>query len=161
MDNFLLKIVNLGTLKDLIIKFREKGKKIIWANGCFDILHIGHLKYLQKAKDLGDILIVGVNSDESVRKLKGDERPVNMVEARVELIAALECVDFVIVYPDLNVIKYLNVLRPDFYVKGDDYCLETINREERKAVESYGGKICFVGNKIKISTTEIINRIRI
>ncbi len=154
------KIVDLGLLERIVNESRGNGRKIVWTNGCFDLLHIGHLNYLRKAKENGDILIVGINSDSSVKKLKGPTRPINRESDRAEMLAAMDFVDYVLIYPELDATKYLKLLRPHLYVKGDDYNLETVNREERKIVESYGGKILFLGIDSKVSTSAIIEKIR-
>jgi len=146
--------------KELAKVLREKqkqGKKIVTTNGCFDLLHVGHLRYLQEAKKLGDILVIGVNSDDSVRQLKGEKRPLIPEDERAEMLAGMECVDYVTIFPELDPIPLILELRPDIHVKGGDYTLEQL--PERKAVESYGGK-CVVGINIPgRSTTDIINSI--
>ena len=133
------KIKTREELKSEICKARQQGKKIVTTNGCFDILHVGHLRYLQEAKKLGDILIVAINSDDSVREIKGDKRPLIPENERAEILAALECVDYVMIFPELNPIPFLQVLRPDIHVKGGDYTLDQII--EREAVESMGGEL--------------------
>jgi len=146
--------------KDLakILKHKQKqGKKIVTTNGCFDLLHVGHVRYLQEAKKLGDILVIGVNSDDSVRKIKGEKRPLIPEDERAEMLAGMECVDYVTIFSELDPIPLILALKPDIHVKGGDYTLEQL--PERKAVESYGGK-CIVGINIPgRSTTDIINAI--
>lgn len=146
--------------KELAKVLREKqkhGKKVVTTNGCFDLLHVGHLRYLQEAKKLGDILVIGVNSDDSVRQLKGEKRPLVPEDERAEMLAGLECVDFVTIFSELDPIPLILDLRPDIHVKGGDYTLEQL--PERKAVESYGGK-CVVGINIPgKSTTDVIKLI--
>lgn len=155
---FMDKIKSLNEIVDIVNKLRKDGKKIVTTNGCFDILHIGHIRYLREAKKLGDVLIVGVNSDKSIKKIKGGNRPIIPENERMEILAALECVDFVFLFDDLNPIKWINKLKPDIHVKGGDYTIDKII--ERNAVESYGGKIMLVGKVEGISTTDIIKKIR-
>jgi D-beta-D-heptose 7-phosphate kinase / D-beta-D-heptose 1-phosphate adenosyltransferase len=155
------KIMNLNQLKRIRGDLERKSKKVVWTNGCFDLLHEGHVDYLGKAKSLGDYLIVGVNSDASVKKLgKGDNRPINKQESRARLLSALECVDYVTIFSDLRVDKCLRELKPDLYVKGGDYTLESMDQEERKVIESYGGEFRFIPFEKDVSTTDIIDKIR-
>ena len=132
--------------------------QIVWTNGCFDILHKGHKDYLEKARSLGNCLIVGLNSDGSVRKLKGAGRPVNDGYNRGKNLFSLRHVSYVVVFDELSPIDYIRELKPDFYVKGGDYHLGTINQDERKLVESYGGKIVIIPKVHKVSTSEIIEK---
>jgi len=150
-------------LKDLISKknqMKKEKKKIIWTNGCFDILHIGHIRYLEKAKLYGDILIVGLNDDESVRKLKGEKRPIINEKERAEILSALEFIDYIVFFHETDVTKYLKALEPDVYVKGGDYTMETINQDERKIVEDYSGRIIIIPAETSNSTTNIIEKIK-
>ena len=135
---------------------RARQRKVIFANGCFDMLHVGHIRYLQGAKELGDILVVGINGDESVRKLKGNGRPLMPEDERAEIVAALECVDFVTVFADLTVNNLLLAIKPDVHAKGTDYTEETV--PERATVASYGGRVAIVGDPKDHSTTELIER---
>jgi len=151
------KIVSLEELKEIVKDLKSKGKKIIFTNGCFDLLHLGHVMYLQEAKKLGDILIVGVNSDDSVKQIKGDNRPILPEEDRLQIIAALECVDYVTSFSELTPEKVISDLRPDLHVKGGDYHLAEL--PEAKLVESYGGKVVIVDKVKDRSTTRIINLI--
>ena len=112
----------LGIIKEL----RAKGKRIVFTNGCFDLLHVGHVRYLKKAKTLGDVLIVGVNSDTSVRKLKGPKRPILPEEERVEILSGLGCVDYVTLFAEMDPLKLITSLRPDILVKGGDWTKEQI-----------------------------------
>ena len=153
------KHVNIDQLRDIVNQARIDGKKVIWTNGCYDILHAGHVIYLEKAKKLGDVLIVGLNSDASVQKNKGLLRPVTEENQRAKVISALSCVDYVVVFDDESPLNMINVLRPDIYVKGGDYEIDTINQEERRLVESYGGDIALLPGVKGMSTTEMINRI--
>ena len=140
-----------------IIDTSRKFKKIVFTNGCFDILHIGHVKYLQQAKSLGDILIVGVNSDASVRKLKGEFRPIMSEKERAEVIAALECVDYVVIFPELTPKNLIRIVKPDIHVKGGDWKAKQI--PETNLVQSYGGKVVIVDEVEGYSTSEIIRKI--
>jgi len=154
------KLKNLGELKKEFKNLKRKGKIIVWTNGCFDILHEGHVNYLKKAKQLGDYLVVGLNSDDSVRKLKGPRRPVRPEQARAEILSSIKFIDYLLVFPETSVEKYLSALEPDIYVKAEDYTLKSINQEERKAVENYRGQIKFIPIEEKISSTEIIETIK-
>lgn len=156
------KIKTLEELKEIADDLRKKNKKIIWTNGCFDLLHYGHVKYLQEAKQQGDILIVGINSDESIKKLKGPDRPVNKEADRAEVLAGLESVDYVVVFYELDSIRCLELLKPEVYVKGGDYkTLDEINQTERRVVEGYGGGIYLTGQFANgISTTKIIDKMQ-
>jgi D-beta-D-heptose 7-phosphate kinase/D-beta-D-heptose 1-phosphate adenosyltransferase len=118
---------------------KAKGKRVIFTNGCFDLFHIGHLRYLEKAKALGDILIVGVNSDASVQRLKGPKRPVLPLEERMELLSGLECVDYVVSFDEPTPLKLITVLKPNILVKGGDWSKETIVGKE--VVERLGGEV--------------------
>jgi D-beta-D-heptose 7-phosphate kinase/D-beta-D-heptose 1-phosphate adenosyltransferase len=146
-------------LKDIVAALREAGKKVVWTNGCFDIVHVGHITYLQKAASLGDVLVVGLNSDESVRNVKGPGRPIVPEEERAVVLAALECVGYVVLFSEPSPMPYLDALQPDVYAKGGDYTLETIVQEERRLVESYGGSIAIIPGVEGRSTTKIIARI--
>ena len=151
------KIRSLNELKQISKRLKKEGKKVVFTNGCFDLLHIGHIKYLQKAKELGDVLIVGVNSDDSVKEMKGKERPFFPEEERVQILAALECVDYITVFPECLPNKLIEILKPDVHVKGGDYQPEEL--PEAKIVESYGGKVVIVDEVKGKSTTELINLI--
>ncbi len=153
------KIKSLDELVEITRKLKDNGKKIVWTNGCFDILHQGHIEYLREARKLGDILYVGLNSDESVRRLKGPTRPVNNEQERAEVIAALEFVDYVTIFNELSPLGRIKMLKPDIYAKGGDYTLDTINQEERYVVESYDGKIKFLPVVEGKSTTKTIEKI--
>src|SRR5881394_4525334 len=125
------KIVDLEELSDRSEKLRAAGKTLVATNGCFDLLHVGHVRYLQAARALGDALAVGVNGDKSVRELKGENRPVNNERDRAEVLAALECIDFVTIFPEARATRLLELVRPAVYAKGGDYTAETLNAEER------------------------------
>ena len=149
------------TLDELILQFgREKrnGKRLVFTNGCFDVLHPGHIHSLETARALGDCLIVGLNGDESVRRLKGAGRPVIPAGERAEILASLECVDAVVVFEDLTPQKVIAALLPDVLVKGGDWPgNQIVGREE---VEAAGGRIVLVDTVPGYSTTEILKRIR-
>ena len=133
---------------------------VVLTNGCFDILHAGHVSYLQEAKLCGDVLIVGINSDSSVRALKGEGRPINDELDRAFVLSSLKCVDFVTVFDSETVEDLLNVARPTTWVKGGDYTLDTLNHLERQAAEARGSKISILSEVNGKSTTEIINKIK-
>src|SRR3989338_3452255 len=151
------KIKNIQELKGIVIELRAKGKKIVTTNGVFDILHIGHIRYLQEAKKLGDILIVAINSDSSTKKLKGPKRPLNNENDRAEALAALECVDYVTVFNEKNPIKILQEIKPNIHVKGGDYDINQII--EKDAVEKNNGKVVLIPKVRGYSTTDFVNRI--
>ena len=136
---------------------RRHGRTIALANGCFDILHVGHVRYLEGAAHEADRLIVAVNDDASVRQLKGDGRPIVPAAARAEVIAAVRGVDYVVVFPELTVDRLLGVLKPDVHCKGTDYTLETV--PERDAVRAYGGRVAIVGDPKDHSTRDLLARI--
>ena len=158
--NFKDKIKTKEELVKIIGKLRKLGKSVVWTNGCFDLLHIGHARYLANARNFGDILIVGINSDKSVRALKGPTRPIRPQEDRAELVAALESVDYVVIFEDLRVTNLLSYLQPDIFAKASDYNLDKMDQGERKAVEKYGGKIVFIPIEDNISTSKIIAQIK-
>jgi len=139
-------------------QWKAAGEKIVFTNGCFDLLHAGHVRYLEKAKALGNRLIVGLNDDESVRALKGKGRPLQPAEERAAIIAALESVDLVVVFAELTSAGLLEEIRPEVFVKGGDYTLETLNAVERETVQKHGGEIVILP-LLGPSTTELIERI--
>ena len=138
---------------------RARGQKLVVTNGCFDLLHLGHVTYLENARQLGDALLVGVNSDASVGQLKGPERPVNNETDRAAVLAALASVDGVCIFHERAAVRFLTAAQPDWYVKGGDYTLETLNQEERRAVESAGGQIIIVPVVPGRSTTTLLQKI--
>jgi len=140
-------------------KIKNPSAKIVATNGCFDILHLGHLNLLKKAKSFGDLLIVGLNSDKSVKELKGDSRPINRQEDRKSLLEELRCVDFVEIFNEASCEKFLEQVEPDFYVKSSDKTLETINQKERKVLSKGGSEIKFVDFEPGFSSTNILNKI--
>lgn len=134
--------------------------RIVVTNGCLDVIHAGHVKYLSEAKNLGDILLVGINSDFGVRVLKGDNRPINTERDRAEVLASMEMVDLVYIFNDTCAADFLELAKPDIYVKGGDYTLETLNPAEREVLERIGSKIVFIPLLAGRSTTKIIDRMR-
>lgn len=154
------KIKSETELREIVARLRSADKKIVWTNGCFDILHEGHVSCLEQARQLGDVLVVGLNSDSSVRGIKGAGRPVNSQHQRARAIGALPCVDYAMIFDDLTTVRLLKVLKPDVYAKGGDYTVDTINQEERHVVESYGGRIEILSEVKGVSTTRIIEEIR-
>jgi len=152
------KIVGHAALAEAVRSLQRAGKKVVFTNGCFDLLHIGHVRYLQEAQELGDALVVGVNSDASVRRLKGPGRPFTPAKERAEILAALACVDLVTVFGTTTPLRLIRALGPDVLVKGGDWPVDTI--VGREAVESRGGRVVaipFVKNR---STTRTIRKIR-
>ncbi len=148
------KIVNRQELRALVDEWRRGGERIVMANGNFDLLHVGHVRYLRGAKELGGRLVVAINSDESVRALKGEGRPVMPAEERAEIVAALADVDAVVIFPELDVRALIREIRPDTQAKGTDYTVESV--PERDAVSEYGGKVAIVGDPKNHSTSEIL-----
>lgn len=144
-------------LKRIIIKAKKAGKIIVTTNGCFDIIHLGHIKYLEKAKKLGDMLVVGINSDSSVKQIKGLQRPINPENDRAEIVASIRWVDYSFIFKETDPRLFLNELKPDFHVKGGDYNLDKII--EKKTVEKNKGKIVLLSFVKGKSTTKIINKI--
>lgn len=149
----------LAHLKEIIAKEKKKGRRIVLANGCFDLIHVGHIRYLKEAKAQGDVLVVALNSDSSVHALKGEGRPILNEEERVEIISSFYFVDYITVFEEANVENILLTLKPHVHAKGSDYTEETV--PERETVLSYGGEIAITGGpKIK-NTTEISRKIGI
>ncbi len=157
--NFRTKIVSLNELPAWRKKMRDSGKKLVVTNGCFDILHLGHVTYLESARNEGDALLIGMNSDGAVRGLKGEGRPVNIQEDRAGVLAALESVNGVCIFDDKSAAGFLAVAQPDIYVKGGDYTLETLNQEERRIVEQAGGRIVLIPFVPGKSTTALLQKI--
>jgi phosphoheptose isomerase len=155
------KIVGWDVLLATRERWRAEGKKVVWTNGCFDLLHLGHVRALQMAKALGDVLVVGVNSDNSVRTLKGPDRPIFPVSERLEVLAALECVDFVVVFEELTPADALARLKPDIHCKGADYRPPSGRpMVEASVVEAYGGRMKFLPLLPGHSTSEIVLRLQ-
>jgi len=138
---------------------RQSGRSIALANGCFDLLHVGHVRYLVAAAREADLLVVALNDDAAVRQLKGEGRPIMAAADRAELIAAMRCVDYVILFPELTVGSLLQALRPDVHCKGTDYTVDSV--PERDIVRAYGGRVAIVGDPKDHSTSELLARIGI
>lgn len=138
---------------------RANGKKLVVTNGCFDVLHLGHVTYLESARNIGDALLVGVNGDNSAQALKGAGRPVNSENDRAAVLAALGSVDGVCIFAEKTAVRFLERAQPDIYVKGGDYTLETLNQEERRVVEQAGGKITIIPLVPGKSTTALLEKI--
>ncbi len=152
------RIVTLDELNELVEADRAMGRTIALANGCFDLLHVGHIRYLEGAAAQADRLIVAVNDDESVRRLKGEGRPVLPAADRAELVASLRCVDYVIIFSEPTVAAILEAIKPDVHCKGTDYTPETV--PERDVVQRYGGRVAIVGDPKTHSTRALLDRIR-
>jgi rfaE bifunctional protein nucleotidyltransferase chain/domain len=148
------KILGRPEVRERVEQWRHAGERIILANGNFDLLHVGHVRYLRGAKELGGKLVVAVNSDESVRALKGDGRPVMPAEERAEIVAALADVDAVVIFSELDVRALIHEIRPDIQAKGTDYTTDSV--PERDAVAEYGGRVAIVGDPKNHSSSEII-----
>jgi len=157
--NFEGKIISWAELPAWRAKVRASGKRLVVTNGCFDLLHRGHVTYLQAARQQGDVLLVGLNSDESVRQLKGADRPVNAEQDRAAVLAALESVDAVCIFAEKTATHFIQTAQPDIYVKGGDYTVETLNQEERKVVENAGGKIMVLPVVPGKSTTALLKKL--
>jgi rfaE bifunctional protein nucleotidyltransferase chain/domain len=155
--NYLSKILSQDKLEKIVSQLRTEGKKIIFANGCFDLLHVGHIRYLMGARALGDLLVVAINSDRIVRELKGSNRPLTTEMERAEIIAALVCVDYVTIFDTPTVTELLLLLKPDIHAKGTDYTEESV--PEKDVVKSYGGKVAIVGDPKNHSTTAMLQEL--
>lgn len=141
-----------------ISKWRRQNQKIVLTNGCFDLMHVGHLRTFFEAKKLGDLLIVGINSDQSVRALKGKTRPIINENDRAEMVSAIKPVDHVIIFNETNVSQLLELIKPDIYVKGGDYCLDSL--PEKETIIRLGIEVVFIPLVPGISTTELVHRIQ-
>jgi len=151
------KIATLPVIVELVQEHRRQGRTIALANGVFDLLHVGHVRYLEAARELADVLVVAVNSDASTRANKGEGRPVIPQDERAELVAALGCVDHVLIFDEPTVVEVIRAIRPDVHVKGTDYTPESI--PERAEVESYGGRVAIAGDPKDHSTTSLLERL--
>jgi D-beta-D-heptose 7-phosphate kinase/D-beta-D-heptose 1-phosphate adenosyltransferase len=151
------KLINIEEASEIAKDLKERGKKIAFTNGCFDILHVGHIQLLERAKSFGDVLIVGLNSDDSIRRIKGEERPINPEEDRARVLKSLEVVDYVIIFNEDTPLETIKKLKPDILVKGGDWTPDNI--VGRNIVESYGGKVKVVDLLENKSTTQILNKI--
>ena len=152
------KIVSINELAEISAKLQREGRRLVVTNGCFDLLHVGHVRFLQAARALGDALAVGVNGDTSVRALKGAGRPLNNEQDRAEVLAALAGVDYVAIFQEVRATEFLKQVRPAIYVKGGDYKAETLNAEERDALEKAGAEIRIIPFEPGYSTTALMKR---
>ncbi len=139
---------------------KASGRRVVATNGCFDLLHVGHVRFLQEARELGDALVVGLNADSSVRELKGAGRPVNPESDRAEVLAALGCVDVVVVFPEKRATRFLEAARPDLYVKGGDYRPEDLDADEQEAVRKSGGQVRVLQLTPGKSTTAVLAKVK-
>jgi rfaE bifunctional protein nucleotidyltransferase chain/domain len=144
-------------LIEIVEKAKRHGQRIVFANGCFDVLHVGHIRYLEAAKALGDLLIVGINSDEQTSRLKGNGRPILPADQRAEIIASLEAVDFVTIFDEPTVEQLLLALKPDIHAKGTDYTEDSV--PERDVVRSFGGRVAIVGDPKEHSSSQMIKNL--
>ncbi len=156
--NYADKVMDPGRLLIWRSQMREQGKKLVVTNGCFDLLHAGHVQYLASARKAGDCLLVGLNGDQSVKALKGPTRPINPEQDRALVLAGLASVDAVCIFPEKRATRFLNSVCPDVYVKGGDYTLQSLDAEEREAVQQHGGQIIFIPFLQGRSTSELIRR---
>jgi rfaE bifunctional protein nucleotidyltransferase chain/domain len=152
------KLIGVHELESLADRQRRLGRTVVWTNGCFDLLHLGHVRSLQLARQLGDLLVVGLNADASVRQLKGPGRPIVPAQQRAEMLAALACVDHVVIFDELTPEAALRRLRPAIHCKGADY--DGRPMPEAQLVESYGGKVVYLPLVPDLSTSELIRRIQ-
>ena len=157
--DFRSKLIEWERLPAWRAALRAGGKQLVVTNGCFDLLHLGHITYLESARNLGGALLIGVNGDDAVRGLKGPGRPVNSQADRAAVLAALECVDGACIFTDVRATRFLAAAQPDIYVKGGDYTLETLDQNERRAVEAAGGRIVLVPFVPGKSTTGLLEKI--
>ena len=151
-------VLSRAALVERVREARAAGRSIAFANGCFDLLHVGHVRYLEAAAQEADILIVAINDDDMVRALKGEGRPILAAEHRAELVAALRVVDYVVIFPEPTVGPLLLALQPDVHCKGTDYTVDSV--PERDVVRSYGGRIAIVGDPKDHSTRDLLTRLR-
>ena len=155
VEGFQHKLLSRNELRSRVAEWRSAGERIILANGCFDLLHVGHIRYLHAAKELGGKLVLAINSDESVRKLKGPGRPIMPAGERAEILAAMADVDAVVIFTEHDVRAIVREIRPDFHAKGTDYTAESV--PEREEVEACGGRVAIVGDPKNHSASEIIH----
>jgi rfaE bifunctional protein nucleotidyltransferase chain/domain len=152
------RVLTEAELAEAVKAERDAGHTIAFANGCFDILYVGHVRYLLGAAEQADVLVVAINDDGSVKALKGEDRPILTAADRAEMVAALEGVDYVVVFPDLDVHRLLHLVKPDVHCKGTDYTADTV--PERDTVLAYGGRIAIVGDPKDHSTRDLLARIK-
>jgi D-glycero-beta-D-manno-heptose 1-phosphate adenylyltransferase len=154
------KIIGMDDLAAHTRALRNAGKKLVATNGCFDLLHVGHVHYLQAARALGDVLAVGLNGDRSVRELKGAGRPINNERDRAEVLAALDCVDLVTIFPEVRATQFISASKPAIYVKGGDYTSDTLNAEESAVLRKIGAEIRILPFEKGYSTSLLLERLR-
>ena len=153
------KIIGMNELAKRAKELRAAGKKLVATNGCFDLLHVGHVRYLQAARALGDLLAVGLNGDRSVRELKGNGRPITAESDRAEVLAALQCVDLVTIFPQTRATQFIAAIKPAIYVKGGDYSSETLDEEERAVLKEVGAEIRIIPFESGYSTSRLLEQI--
>jgi D-glycero-beta-D-manno-heptose 1-phosphate adenylyltransferase len=153
------RILERSELIRIVERARNDGERIVFANGCFDVLHVGHVRYLKAAKALGDLLIVGINSDDQTRRLKGEGRPLLPEDQRAEIVSSLKVVDFVTVFDEPTVAGLLLALKPDIHTKGTDYTEDSV--PERDVVRSFGGQVAIVGDPKDHSSSEMIEKLAV
>jgi D-glycero-beta-D-manno-heptose 1-phosphate adenylyltransferase len=153
------KILTLDQLAAESGRLRSESQRVVATNGCFDILHVGHVRYLTAARKLGEILVVGLNGDDSVRQLKGEGRPVNREQDRAEVLAALESVDYVTIFPEKRATNFLRAAAPAVYAKGGDYTADTLDPGERAVLDEFGSRIEIIPFEKGYSTSELLTRI--
>ena len=153
------KILTLDQLRAESGRLRLEGKRVVATNGCFDVLHVGHVRYLAAARKFGDVLVVGLNGDDSVRQLKGANRPVNRERDRAEVLTALESVDYVTIFPEKRAANFLRATQPTVYAKGGDYTADTLDPEERAVLSEFGTRIEIIPFEEGYSTSELLTRI--
>jgi len=153
-------VQSMTQIKQWADRARRRGLKIVATNGCFDLVHYGHVHYLQQARQLGDLLVVGLNADQSVRQLKGPTRPLMNQRHRAGLLAALACVDAVVVFRDMRATKFLQAVQPHLYVKGGDYRPDTLNPDERAVLDAAGARIKFIPFVKGCSSTTLVEKIK-
>ena len=151
-------LIDSAKIQEFCQILRDGGQRVVFTNGCFDILHAGHVRYLSKARSFGDCLVLGLNSDASVRRIKGPARPINNEQDRAEVVGALGCVDYVVIFDEPTAEALVTKVHPDVYVKGGDYTMETL--PEGQLVKKYGGRVELVKLVEGRSTTNVINKIQ-
>lgn len=151
------KIKELPELCDIVVQHRNAGKIIVFANGCFDLIHVGHIRYLEAARTLGDLLVLGLNGDNSVKLLKGSDRPTMNQNERAEILSAMECIDYIVLFDDLTAEHVLQTLQPHIHAKGTDYNEDNV--PERETVLAYGGMVKITGDPKEHSSKDILRRI--
>ena len=154
------KILSTEQASTIATEMRAAGRKLVFTNGCFDLLHVGHVRYLQAARALGDALLVAINGDESVRALKGQGRPLNRAADRAEVVAALECVDQIVVFPEVRATAVLQKIRPAIYVKGGDYNVDSLHADERAVLDKIAAEIRILPFESGYSTSGLCERIK-